>query len=150
LEKSEEDFDLLEELADENPLYEDENLQEFYEKITDKTSSFNEDSSDESAEEFYKEITDKTSSFNEDSSEESVEENLLYENENLQEFNKEIANKALDFNEISQNMTEFLPYFENSTSALLFCWIQKHNICKIYWFIWFFKFLIYIHIDILI
>src|SRR5436190_12342 len=23
------------------------------------------------------------------------------------------------------------PYFENLTSALLFCWIQKHNICKI-------------------
>ena len=132
MKKSEEDFDLLEELADENPLYEDENLQEFYEKITDKTSSFDEDSSDESAEEFYKEITDKTSSFNEDSFEESAEENLLYENENLQEFNEEIADKALDFNEISQNTAEFLLYFENSTSALLFCWIQKHNICKIY------------------
>ena len=83
MKKSEEDFDLLEELADKNPLYEDENLQEFYEKLTDKTSSFNKDLSDELAEEFYKEITDKTSSFNEDSSEESTEENLLYENENL-------------------------------------------------------------------
>lgn len=24
----------------------------------------------------------------------------------------------------------FAPYFENLTSALLFCWVQKHNICK--------------------
>ena len=71
---------LFEESTEENLLYEDENSQEFYEEITDKTSSFDKDLS-----------------------EESVEENLLYENENLQEFNKKIANKALDFNEISQN-----------------------------------------------
>lgn len=25
---------------------------------------------------------------------------------------------------------EFAPYFKNVTEALMFCWIQKHNICK--------------------
>ena len=47
-------------------------------------------------------------------------ENPLYKDENLQEFH-EIADEALNFNEISQTMNEFFPYFENLTSALLFC-----------------------------
>ena len=80
-----------------------------------------------------------------------TKENLLYENENLQEFNEEIADKALDFDEIPQNTAEFLPYFENSTSALLFCWIQKHSICKIYFNLLNFQiFNIHIHISIFI
>ena len=61
--------------------------------------------------------------------EENFFEDLTNENENLQELHI-VADKALNFDEISQT-NEFSPYFENLTSALLFCWMQKHNICKI-------------------
>jgi len=63
--------------------------------------------------------------FLEKSSNESVDENL--------QLHEEIADKAQEF-EASPNTHGFSPYFENLTSALLFCWIQKHNICKIYLF----------------
>ena len=46
------------------------------------------------------------------------------------EFFDDIANKALDSDKLSQNIGDFLPYFENTTIALLFSWIQKHSICK--------------------
>jgi len=62
----------------------------------------------------------------EDFFEESANENLQYE-----EDDEEIVDKALNFDEIPQTTNEFSPYFENITSALLFCWMQKHNICKI-------------------
>jgi hypothetical protein len=32
---------------------------------------------------------------------------------------------------INDTNERFAPYFENTTSALLFCWMQKHNICKL-------------------
>ena len=64
--------------------------------------------------------------------EDLANESLLYksEDENLQEFHEVVANETLNFDEISQT-NEFSPYFENLTSTLLFCWMQKHNICKI-------------------
>ncbi|CAG8753890.1 1622_t:CDS:1, partial [Dentiscutata heterogama] len=43
-------------------------------------------------------------------------------------FFEDIANKALDSNKLSQNIGEFLPYFENTTTALMFSWIQKNSI----------------------
>ena len=61
--------------------------------------------------------------------EENFFEDLANEDKNLQEFHT-VANKALKFDEIPQT-NKFSPYFENLTSTLLFCWIQKHNICKI-------------------
>ena len=56
-------------------------------------------------------------------------EDLVNEDENLQEFYI-VADETLNFDEIPQT-NEFSPYFENLTSTLLFCWMQKHNICKI-------------------
>ncbi|CAB4488342.1 unnamed protein product [Rhizophagus irregularis] len=38
-----------------------------------------------------------------------------------------IVDASTDINQMA-NINENTPYFENSTSTLLFCWIQKHNI----------------------
>ena len=61
--------------------------------------------------------------------EENFFEDLANKDKNLQELHI-VADEALNFDEISQT-NEFSPYFENLTSTLLFCWMQKHNICKI-------------------
>ena len=42
-----------------------------------------------------------------------------------------IVDAPLDCNQMPNVNGNFAPYFENATSALLFCWIQKHNICKL-------------------
>ncbi|RGB26577.1 hypothetical protein C1646_770273 [Rhizophagus diaphanus] len=39
-----------------------------------------------------------------------------------------IVDKALNSEQVPSMSGVFAPYFENITSALLFCWIQKHNI----------------------
>jgi hypothetical protein len=41
-----------------------------------------------------------------------------------------MVDSSLGNDYISKINGSFAPYFENGTSALLFCWIQKHNICK--------------------
>ena len=48
--------------------------------------------------------------------------NNVYEEES-------IVDASIDINQMP-NINEGASYFENSTSTLLFCWIQKHNICK--------------------
>ena len=47
---------------------------------------------------------------------------------NLHEENS-IVDASMDINHMP-NINEGASYFETSTSALLFCWMQKHNICK--------------------
>lgn len=43
-----------------------------------------------------------------------------------------IVDKALNAEQMpSMTSEEFAPYFKNITEALMFCWIQKHNICKL-------------------
>ncbi|CAG8827825.1 6778_t:CDS:2, partial [Dentiscutata erythropus] len=65
------------------------------------------------------EFTSETSSIN---SYNELSSDSLFENE----FFDDIANKALDSDKLSQNINDFLPYFENTTTALMFCWIQKN------------------------
>ena len=42
----------------------------------------------------------------------------------------EIVDQPLSNEEMPHINGEFAPYFKNITEALMFCWIQKHNICK--------------------
>ncbi|CAG8805730.1 7721_t:CDS:1, partial [Racocetra fulgida] len=44
------------------------------------------------------------------------------------EFFDDIVDKALDSDKLPQNTGDFLPYFENTTTALMFSWIQKNSI----------------------
>ncbi|PKB96582.1 hypothetical protein RhiirA5_385250 [Rhizophagus irregularis] len=48
----------------------------------------------------------------------------IEQNEN----DKQIVDEALDPSILPHEFSDFLPYFNNATEALLFCWIQKHNI----------------------
>lgn len=57
-----------------------------------------------------------------DNNNEGESDNNIYE-EDL------IVDASMDINQMSI-INEGTSYFETSTSALLFCWIQKHNICK--------------------
>jgi hypothetical protein len=41
-----------------------------------------------------------------------------------------IVDKALSSEQMPHTDGEFAPYFKNVTEALMFCWIQKHSICK--------------------
>ncbi len=42
-----------------------------------------------------------------------------------------IIDASIGYSQMSNINGNFAPYFENTTSALLFCWTQKHNICKL-------------------
>jgi hypothetical protein len=42
-----------------------------------------------------------------------------------------IVDEAMSNEQLLPISGEFAPYFKNVTEALMFCWIQKHNICKI-------------------
>lgn len=62
-------------------------------------------------------------------------DNLESQSENLEGLQNELEERyiiddALDPSKLPNNLGNFSPYFDNTTSALLFCWIQKHNICK--------------------
>jgi len=74
------------------------------------------------------------------------DEELLYEEEfndgdellNEEEFGNDdgdesdgIVDKPLNSEQMPHDIDgEFAPYFKNVTEALMFCWIQKHKICK--------------------
>jgi hypothetical protein len=46
--------------------------------------------------------------------------------------NKEvIVDESLKSEKLPYASGVFAPYFSNITEALMFCWIQKHNICKL-------------------
>ncbi|UZO03810.1 uncharacterized protein OCT59_024212 [Rhizophagus irregularis] len=47
---------------------------------------------------------------------------------NSSEKERHIIDNALDPSRLPNNTSDFSPYFDNITTALLFCWIQKHNI----------------------
>ena len=42
-----------------------------------------------------------------------------------------IVDEALNGDQMPPIVGDFAPYFKNVTEALMFCWIQKHNICKV-------------------
>ncbi|UZO02580.1 uncharacterized protein OCT59_021059 [Rhizophagus irregularis] len=43
-------------------------------------------------------------------------------------YEEKIVDSSIDSDQMSKINGSFAPYFENLTSALLFCWVQKHNI----------------------
>jgi len=47
------------------------------------------------------------------------------------EDNDPIVDASIDRDQMPNTNGSFASYFENTTSALLFCWIQKYNICKL-------------------
>ncbi|CAG8554941.1 21968_t:CDS:2 [Gigaspora rosea] len=91
-----------------------------------------EDSSFFEAPYFSEELTHMNSSFSEDSLfSDDANKNSCHLNRSTSEDSKffdEIVDEPLDPSKMSKNTRDFLPYFENLTTMLLFCWMQKHNI----------------------
>jgi hypothetical protein len=50
------------------------------------------------------------------------------DDDNREEEHYQIIDEALDKSKMPSCDSEFAPYFQNFTTAALFCWIQKHNI----------------------
>src|SRR5438270_12403608 len=45
-----------------------------------------------------------------------------------------VIDKSFSNKQMPQIFSEFAPYFKNITEALLFCWMEKHHICKLNFF----------------
>jgi hypothetical protein len=112
-------------------------LEEFFEDIEDEESSDESFKYEESSEEFLEYEDEEYLDENEELSlDEEINDNENDEIENESSEDEEefgnIIDKALDKNKMPSysynNDNEFAPYFENFTTASLFCWIQKHNI----------------------
>ena len=55
-------------------------------------------------------------------------EDEVKEEEKEEEEQRQIVDEALSEDKMLSCNGEFFPYFENFTTASLFCWLQKHNI----------------------
>jgi len=124
--KNKESEEFLEDDDDES--FENEELEEFLED--DDNESFE----DEESKESLKDNNDKFFEDEELSLDKEIDNNKGGEIEKESSEDEEkfgnIIDKALDINKMLpyNNNNEFVPYFENFTTALLFCWIQKYNI----------------------
>src|SRR6266540_3730191 len=117
------------------------------ESSEDENEEFSEDENEESSKDENQEfLEDKNEKASEDENEESLEDennedddnedelseydNIIYELSEDEEEYDNIIDKALDEDKMPSydNNNEFAPYFENFTTASLFCWLQKHNI----------------------
>jgi hypothetical protein len=107
-----------------------ESSEDEYEELSENEyEESSEDEYEESSEDEYKELSedeDERLSEEINNNKNNEIEDELSENEEYDN----IIDKALDKNKIPSynSNNEFAPYFENFTTASLFCWIQKHNI----------------------
>jgi len=117
---------------DNNEETEEDNSEETEEDNSEETEEDNseeteEDNNEEMEEDEYEEDDD-----NEETEEENEEDNDEEDEENEEdegEAEVHIVDEALTKDKMpTYNNNEFAPYFENFTTASLFCWIQKHNI----------------------
>src|SRR6266516_524467 len=71
---------------------------------------------------------------------EEVEDDIEFDGSNEDDDREEISNEESDEEmiidkpfsneQMPQTFGEFAPYFKNITESLMFCWMQKHRICK--------------------
>jgi hypothetical protein len=105
----------------------DENNEESLDDDDNEESSDDEETNESNEESSESSENEETNEDNEGPSEnEEMDDN---EEENEEEYDN-IIDEALDKDKIPfrNNDNEFAPYFENFTTAALFCWLQKHNI----------------------
>jgi chemotaxis protein histidine kinase CheA len=125
---------------DNNEETEEDNSEETEEDNSEETEEDNseeteEDNNEETEEDEYEEMEEDE--YEEDDDNEETEEENEEDNDEEDEENEEdegeaevhIVDEALTKDKMpTYNNNEFAPYFENFTTASLFCWIQKHNI----------------------
>jgi len=128
---------------DENEVDGDDNKEEDddYENEADGNDD-DEGDDDENDEELVFDNENEYENENEDENEDNDDYNNYDNNEGDEEDDDEgedeevedndpIVDASIDRDQMPNTNGSFAPYFENTTSALLFCWIQKHNICKL-------------------
>src|SRR6266511_924903 len=121
---------------DENKEFsEDENQEssedENEESSEDENQESSEDENEEASEDENEESSEDENNEDDDNEDELSEyDNIIYELSEDEEKYDNIIDKALDEDKMLSydNNNEFALYFENITTASLFCWLQKHNI----------------------
>src|SRR3990170_1260861 len=125
-------YDNEEKEEDNSEKTEEDNSEETEEDNSEETE---EDNNEEMEEDEYEEMEEDE--YEEDDDNEETEEENEEDNDEEDEENEEdegeaevhIVDEALTKDKMpTYNNNEFAPYFENFTTASLFCWIQKHNI----------------------
>ncbi|CAB5376329.1 unnamed protein product [Rhizophagus irregularis] len=113
-------------------IYNDEKRnEELSKENSEVTSEENSETTSDDEDEVTSEEDLETASDNEDetTSEEDPDENEIT---NEEDFDDEInVDKSFSNEQMPRNFGDFAPYFSNITEALFFCWMQKHNICKL-------------------
>src|SRR6266542_2537775 len=114
---------------------EDENEESSEDENEESSEDENQESSEDENEEASKnenEESSKDENNEDDDNEDELSEydNIIYELSEDEEKYDNIIDKALDEDKMLSydNNNEFALYFENITTASLFCWLQKHNI----------------------
>ena len=97
------------------------------EEFDDEGSDYDEVPNEEEVPSNKGEFDDDEKSNNDEPNEEEV---LSNEEESDVEESDKIVDEPLSSEQMPFINGEFAPYFNNVTEALMFCWIQKHNICK--------------------
>ncbi len=101
------------------------------ESSEDENQESSEDENEEASEDENEESSEDENNEDDDNEDELSEyDNIIYELSEDEEEYDNIIDKALDEDKMPSydNNNEFAPYFENFTTASLFCWLQKHNI----------------------
>src|SRR6266498_664012 len=101
------------------------------ESSEDENKEFSKDENQESSEDENEESSEDENNEDDDNEDELSEyDNIIYELSEDEEEYDNIIDKALDEDKMPfyDNNNEFASYFENFTTASLFCWLQKHNI----------------------
>jgi hypothetical protein len=114
----EDDDEDEEEYEDEHEDDEDSDYNDESEEEDDYNDEVDKDSDDEEIED----SDDKSENNNGDNNE---NDNIDHEGNSR---DHQITDKALDKDKMPLYDGEFAPYFQNFTTAALFCWVQKHNI----------------------
>lgn len=99
----------------------------------DDTDNYEMDESDIELESEYERIMDEfnESDEDEDNGEGEDDRERMSEESSDEEV---ITDQALNSEQLPQSVGDFAPYFKNVTESLMFCWMQKHHICKSYFF----------------
>ena len=99
------------------------------EEMDDEDDEDDEELDDEDEEEIEDENEEEINDEDEEKIDDEDNDEEIDDEDNINKY-KNIIDEALNKDQMSSynNDNEFAPYFENFTTASMFCWMQKHNI----------------------
>ena len=119
-------MDFHENYSNDDELSKFDNEDEYENEENEENEKRHEENENEDYDDYYEE--DEIDDYDDDYDGKEDEEK---DDDNDDEFLEDpIIDASFDRNQMSHTNGSFSPYFKNTTSALLFCWMQKHNVCK--------------------